>query len=261
MSEDTTLTPLPADVSSLFDEERARPGLPPGARERLRARIDLLAPLGGLGGGSDGGGSDGGSGGAGAGGSVGAAAASGGALKGAIASKIAIAAVAFGVGGASGAAVHATLAPTAAPAPAIAASASASPALPPVASFAPPASASSSALSVEDLPNVAPKASAKVTPSASDPSKDGLKQERASLEVARTAITRGDYAGAIAALDRHAAAFPRGQLAEERELMRIQALVGQGRGAEAKARAAQFHRDFPQSLMKGAVDATVRSIP
>lgn len=253
MSEDTSLTPLPADVASLFDEERARPGLPAGARERLRARIDLLAPVGGLGG--EGGSGGGGGGGAGA----GAAAASGGALTAAIASKIAIAAVAFGVGGASGAAVHATLAPTAAPTTALTASASAAP--PPIASFAPPPSAASSALSVEDLPNVAPKPSAKVTPSASDPSKDGLKQERASLEVARTAITRGDYAGAIAALDRHAAAFPRGQLAEERELMRIQALVGQGRGPEAKARAAQFHRDFPQSLMKGAVDATVRSIP
>ena len=255
MSEDTSLTPRPADVAALVDEERALPGLPAGARERLRARIDLLAPLGGVGGGEGGGGGEGAGGSAGA----GAAAASGGALKGAIASKIAIAAVAFGVGGASGAAVHATLAPTAAPAPALTVSAMAAPQ--PIASFAPPASASSSALSVDDLPNAAPKPSAKATPSAIDPSKDGLKQERVSLEVACTAITRGDYAGAIAALDRHAAAFPRGQLAEERELMRIQALVGQGRGPEAKARAAEFHRDFPHSLMKGAVDATVRSIP
>ena len=51
MSDETTLPPLPVDVTSLFEEERAAPGLSIETRERLRARIDLLGPIAGLGGG------------------------------------------------------------------------------------------------------------------------------------------------------------------------------------------------------------------
>jgi TolA-binding protein len=262
------LDPLPPDVASLFDDERAAPGLPPAMRERLRERLASLGPVplppgDGGGGGGEAGGAAGGAAGTGAGLAAGGGAA---AVKSAIASKIGIAAIAFGVGSVSGAAVHATLAPPSARPPA--AVATAPPAIAPAATASPPMNARHGAGTEADaaVPEDAGSVAAVARPSAEarDDHRsvvDRMKRERASLEVARTAITRRDYVAALAALDRHAREFPRGQLAEERESMRIQALVGQGRNDEARERAARFHRDFPDSLLQGSVDATIRSIP
>jgi len=81
------------------------------------------------------------------------------------------------------------------------------------------------------------------------------------LEAARTAIERRDVPHALEALDRHEQRFPRGQLREERESLRIAALVMAGRDDEARTKAAEFHRAFPGSLQGASIDALVSGSP
>ena len=83
----------------------------------------------------------------------------------------------------------------------------------------------------------------------------GLAAERALLEVARTALSRGDAASALTSLDEHAKRFPGGQLTEEREALYVQALARAGHLSEAKARAARFAKRFPESMLLPVVEA------
>jgi len=71
-----------------------------------------------------------------------------------------------------------------------------------------------------------------------------LAQERELVEGARAALTRGRPVDALAATDRHAQQFPRGRLAEEREVLAITALASLGRIPEAEARRARFLRVY-----------------
>lgn len=84
-----------------------------------------------------------------------------------------------------------------------------------------------------------------------------LSRERSLLEVARTAMARGDVEGTLSAVEAHAKDFPQGRLAEEREVLFIQALTMAGRRAEALRHAESFRRDFPDSLLAPAVDAAL----
>ena len=79
--------------------------------------------------------------------------------------------------------------------------------------------------------------------------------------MARTALTRGRAEDALRTLELHLQSFPRGRLAEERDSLTIQALVSLGRHASARARAAQFRRKYPQSLLRPIVDHALRAIP
>jgi hypothetical protein len=88
-----------------------------------------------------------------------------------------------------------------------------------------------------------------------------LASEELLLETARTALERRDPTHALEALERHAQRFPRGQLREERESLRIGALVAAGRTSEARARTVEFHRAFPESLQGVALDALLESAP
>lgn len=69
---------------------------------------------------------------------------------------------------------------------------------------------------------------------------------------ARRAL-RTDPAGALAASEKHRRIFPRGELAEERELLAVRALVALHRRDEARKRAAAFARSYPDSPYEGAV--------
>lgn len=89
----------------------------------------------------------------------------------------------------------------------------------------------------------------------------GLSRERALLETARTAVARGDGPAALAGVERHARQFPRGALAEEREVLWIQALLVAGRRAEAGARAERFRREYPGSLAGRGLEAALRTNP
>lgn len=87
------------------------------------------------------------------------------------------------------------------------------------------------------------------------PAKDpALARERTLLDMARTALSRGDASGALASLDSHAREFPSSQLAEEREVLAIQALASANRTNEARQRAASFRARFPKSPLLAIVD-------
>ena len=80
-----------------------------------------------------------------------------------------------------------------------------------------------------------------------------LAAERTMLDVARTALGRGNGANTLVACDDHARRFPRGALAEEREAIAVQALVLEHRGDEARARAERFRKTHPRSILLPAV--------
>ncbi len=90
-------------------------------------------------------------------------------------------------------------------------------------------------------------------------SESQLARERAIIDVARAAIARGRASSALSAIDRHAADFPRGQLTEEREGLRIIALVQAGRREEAQSRANQFRTRYPRSLLHSAIESALRT--
>ena len=78
------------------------------------------------------------------------------------------------------------------------------------------------------------------------------------LDRARQDISRGLLVEAGALLDRHAAEFPSGQLAEEREALVIRLLVREGREHEARSRAERFRKLHPRSIQLPGIDEALR---
>jgi hypothetical protein len=76
-----------------------------------------------------------------------------------------------------------------------------------------------------------------------------LSAERGLLEVARSALAKGDLPGAFAALEQHERDFANGRLEEEREALLIKTLHTAGREREATERATRFQQRFPDSLL------------
>ncbi|MBK8172085.1 MAG: hypothetical protein IPK60_17315 [Sandaracinaceae bacterium] len=78
--------------------------------------------------------------------------------------------------------------------------------------------------------------------------RSSLREERELLMRARSALGRADATSAAAALDDHARRFPRGELREEREALRVHWVTIE-RGAEAGERALRSFEDrFPRSV-------------
>jgi len=98
-------------------------------------------------------------------------------------------------------------------------------------------------------------------PAAARNKDEGLAAERNLIEMARTALARGRVDGALATLHRHARRFAKGQLAEERDSLQVQALVAKGDFAQAHERATRFRSQHPSSLFQPAVDQALQSIP
>lgn len=94
-----------------------------------------------------------------------------------------------------------------------------------------------------------------VAPSATKDPASSLAEERALLEMGRSALARGQSADAVAAARKHERTFPRGKLTEEREVLMVQALAASGARDEAKARAARFAQSYPSSIFGPAVRA------
>jgi outer membrane protein assembly factor BamD (BamD/ComL family) len=67
------------------------------------------------------------------------------------------------------------------------------------------------------------------------------------LRRARSALNDGDPTQALARLTVHAETFARGQMVEDREALRVQALCKAGREAEARAAATAFLARYPNS--------------
>ncbi len=82
--------------------------------------------------------------------------------------------------------------------------------------------------------------------------------ERALVERARSALARGAPDDALSAGREHAARFPRGRLAEERDFVVIQALRASGRNVDADAAVARFRKTYPTSLLSGALDTVAQ---
>jgi hypothetical protein len=88
-----------------------------------------------------------------------------------------------------------------------------------------------------------------------------LREERRLLDEARDAIERGDPEQALAPTASHAARFPRGVLAEEREALRIRALARLGRTAEARALLERMRAAYPRSFLLEGAASEVEAIP
>jgi hypothetical protein len=71
------------------------------------------------------------------------------------------------------------------------------------------------------------------------------------IERAQRALREGDAARALELLERHRRSHPDGALAQERELLRAQALCDTGRLGEARALAAEFVAARPESAYAG----------
>jgi len=91
--------------------------------------------------------------------------------------------------------------------------------------------------------------------------RDGEPDELALLSRARQLGARGEYADVLAIVAEHERSHPAGRLAEEREVLRVKALVGLGRGGEARSAAARFRRQFPRSVLLRKVDEMLISLP
>ena len=88
---------------------------------------------------------------------------------------------------------------------------------------------------------------------------DGLEELRL-LDRARQFARRGDYSAALAATRDHQRKFSDGRLVEEREALRIRALMGLGRVTEAGEAAALFRRRFPRSVLLETIDRMMASL-
>lgn len=105
---------------------------------------------------------------------------------------------------------------------------------------------------------VAPPSSAKATFA---DAQQGLAGELQLMDRARAALSVGNASGALTELQSHAARYPRGTLQQEREALRIKALVSAGRAAEARAAGRRFAERYPDSSLLASVNAALRSIP
>jgi len=286
------LEPLGPLARGALDAERRREGVDPAMGDRLLARVMTSVAVGaavaGAAGIANAAGTTGagaaagtGAGAAGASATAGAGTSAAGASAGVVAGlttkTLALVAAAFALGTGTGAAIHAA-ASRPAPVPATAtASPSARPSsdrdrdrdrdrapppTEPVAVSSAP-SASEGALPsvpVGALPGVRPPpagandAGPRAGASASDVD---LAAERALVDRARTALTRGQPASALEALDAHARSYPRGRLGEEREALAVDALARSGQMDAARARAARFHASYPDSVFAGVVNAAI----
>lgn len=132
---------------------------------------------------------------------------------------------------------------------------------PPVVEQMPAGSAVGSAAVAAAAPAAQPAEAPVVSPAThrrstgADPAAVPLSRELASIDAARAALARGDAAGAMARLDRYARAYPRGRLDLEAEVLRVDALAESGRTDQAHARAREFLRRHPNSVLAAHVRA------
>jgi hypothetical protein len=78
---------------------------------------------------------------------------------------------------------------------------------------------------------------------------DAVTAELDVLQRAHAAYTRRDFSTALALAAEHARRFPTGQLAEQREALRVRSLFGSGRSEEARRAATVFAARFPRSVL------------
>lgn len=107
------------------------------------------------------------------------------------------------------------------------------------------------------LPSTATEIAAISAQSSASAPAPSAESEIALLQAAQAAL-RGNPTSALALADRHATRFPTGALAQEREVIAIEALVALNRREEASERGSRFARDFPDSAHRPRIDALLR---
>jgi hypothetical protein len=256
------MEPLDSELAALVDAERQCPGIPADVQARLLQRVGL-AIAGGGGGGSGGSGETGHGGAEAPGGSVPTS------LGRFFGHRIPFGLTALALGGLAGAGLHAVLTRPARPPTTV--TAVAPPGTP---DLGPPARAAASAPApaeekLEPRRRTArPSTTRASAPAvARDPEEDvaradtELAAERALVETAQAAMARGDALAALATLERSARQFPSGRLTEERDSLRVQALVQVRRYAEARALSDRFRQKFPHSILLPVVNSALDKIP
>jgi hypothetical protein len=264
------LPPLDPELASLLDAERLRAGAPPGVEAEVFASVARVIRGVPPPGGGPGHGSGQGSGGTpaaplGASGVPGAATAAdvaGGLGAKALLARFGPAALlGFLLGGIAGSQVQARLDARFEPIASVAVtSAPAAPAAPepePSVTVGPLTLPAASAAPESPSSSVHPTREVSETKSAE--TDEELRAERALIDTARSAIQRGDGAAALDAVTQHAKRFPKGQLAEEREVLAIEALASAGRVQEAADRAGRFRLRYPESVLLPVVDEALRT--
>ena len=83
---------------------------------------------------------------------------------------------------------------------------------------------------------------------------EGYAKELRVLEPARQAVASHDFNTALSSIADHQRTFPSGRLTEEREALRVKALLGLGRTAEAQRAGAAFRSRFPKSSLRGRIE-------
>jgi len=83
---------------------------------------------------------------------------------------------------------------------------------------------------------------------------DAYAMELRVLQPAQQAVARQDFASALAAIAEHQRRFPSGRLAEEREALRVKALLGLGRSEDAQRAGVAFRKHFPRSALGRRMD-------
>lgn len=91
--------------------------------------------------------------------------------------------------------------------------------------------------------------------------RDALAAELRVLQPARQAVARQEYSFALATIAEHQRQYSAGALSEEREALRIKALIGLGRHSEAKRAGAAFHKRFPRSALTVRIDEMLANKP
>lgn len=85
--------------------------------------------------------------------------------------------------------------------------------------------------------------------------------ELALLQSAYHAVARRDFTSALPAIAEHQHRFASGQLAEEREALRVKALLGLGRRSEAQRAAFAFRERFPRSVLLRRMESMLDASP
>lgn len=85
-----------------------------------------------------------------------------------------------------------------------------------------------------------------------------LSEERNLIEMARTALARGQAQDAYQALKTHQVKYPKGKFVEERQALIILSLVHLGKIDEANDLAKSFRKKFPNSLLLPTINSALK---
>ena len=88
---------------------------------------------------------------------------------------------------------------------------------------------------------------------------DDVLEELRLLERAQKLIMRDDFTTVLTITAEHERRYPDGRFCEEREALRLRALIGLGRGREARRAVARFRTEYPRSVLIPKLDDLLTS--